>query len=86
MHSFGLVTVLVPLWSLLVASRLVQTLQTGCVNGYWGLTFRARQPVKFWLRIGVWFLACGFALYLPLGFGLHARMKACAPAAAGAKP
>lgn len=86
MHSFGLVTVLVPLWSLLVASRLVQTLQTGCVNGYWALTFRERQPVKFWLLIGVWFLAYGFALYLPLGFGLHARMNASAPAPAGTRP
>lgn len=84
-HSFGLVTVLVPLWSLLVASRLIQTLQTGCVNGYWGLTFRERQPVKFWLRIGVWFLAYGFALYLPLGFGLHARMNASPPAVEGTK-
>lgn len=79
-HSFGLVTVLVPLWSLLVASRLIQTLQTGCMNGYWVLTFRERQPVKFWLLIGVWFLAYGFALYLPLGFGLHARMNARPPA------
>lgn len=85
-HSFGLVTVLVPLWSLLVASRLIQTLQTGCVNGYWALTFRKLQPVKFWLLIGVWFLAYGFALYLPLGFGLHARMQARPPAAAGARP
>lgn len=85
-HSFGLVTVLVPLWSLLVASRLIQTLQTGCMNGYWVLTFRERQPVKFWLLIGVWFLAYGFALYLPLGFGLHARMQASPPAPAGTRP
>jgi hypothetical protein len=85
-HSFGLVTVLVPLWSLFVASRLIQTLQTGCMNGYWVLTFRERQPVKFWLLIGVWFLAYGFALYLPLGFGLHARMQARPPAAAAARP
>lgn len=85
MHSLGLVTVLVPMWSLLVASRLVQTLQTGCMNGYWRLTLRERQPVKFWLLIGVWFLAYGFALYLPIGFGLHARMQASPPARAGAK-
>lgn len=85
-HSFGLVTVLVPLWGILVASRLIQTLQTGCMNGYWGLTFRNRQPVKFWLLIGVWFLAYGFALYLPLGFGLHARMQASPPAAVGTRP
>lgn len=85
-HSFGLVTVLVPLWSLFVASRLIQTLQTGCMNGYWVLTFRERQPVKFWLLIGVWFLAYGFALYLPLGFGLHARMQARPPAPAETRP
>lgn len=85
MHSFGLVTVLVPLWSLLVSSRLIHTLQTGCVNGYWSLTFRERQPVKFWLRIGVWFLAYGFALYLPIGFGLRARMLASPPARVEAK-
>jgi hypothetical protein len=85
-HSFGLVTVLVPLWSILVASRLIQTLQSGCMNGYWALTFRERQPVKFWLLIGVWFLAYGFALYLPLGFGLHARMKTSPPAPAETKP
>jgi hypothetical protein len=74
-HQFSFMTVFAPLWCFLVASPLIETLSTGCLNDNAGPTFRSRQPVKFWA--GTFFWLCGYALavYMPVGFALQERHK-----------
>lgn len=73
MHEFSFMTVFAPLWCFFVGSLLVQTLQTGRLDDNAGPTFRNRQPVKFWLRTGIWFLAYCFAASLPIAYALQER-------------
>ena len=86
-HQFSFMTVFGPLWCFLVASPLIETLSTGCLNDNAGPTFRSRQPVKFWLRTCFWLFGYGLAVYMPVGFALQERHKIEAKneAAAGAK-
>lgn len=87
-HEFSFSTVLGPLWCFLVASMLVQSLSTGRLDDNAGPTFRSRQPVKYWARTTVWFLAYAFAVYMPVGVALQERGNAEAKTEvkAGAKP
>lgn len=86
-HTFSFATVFSPLWCFFVASHLVQTFRSGCLDDNAGPTFRSRQPVKFWLRSAIWCLGYGFAVYLPIGYALQERdeLKAKTEAAAKAK-
>ena len=86
-HEFGFMTVFPPLWSFFVASHLVQTFRSGCLDDNAGPTFRSRQPVKYWLRSAFWCLGYCFAVYLPIGYALQERdeLKAKTEAAAKAK-
>lgn len=74
-HEFSFLTVFGPLWCFLVASHLVQTLSTGCLDDNAGPTFRSRQPLKFWVRTTVWFLAYVFAAFMPVGHALQEKGK-----------
>lgn len=74
-HQFSFFTVFAPLWCFFVASHLVQTMITGCLDDNAGPTFRHRQPLKFWLRTAIWFLGYAFAVYLPIGYALQERGK-----------
>lgn len=75
-HEFGFLTVFGPLWCFVVGSLLIQSVQTGCLDDNVGPTFRARQPVKFWLRTTIWFLGYCFAAFMPIGYALQERDKA----------
>lgn len=72
-HEFGFMTVFGPLWCFLVASPLIQTLSTGCLDDNAGPTYRSRQPVKYWARTFVWLCGYAFAAYIPVGFALQER-------------
>ena len=74
-HEFSFFTVFAPLWCFFVASPLVQTLRTGCLDDEDGPTFRSRQPVKYWAR--TCFLLCGYALtvYMPVAYARQERRK-----------
>lgn len=74
-HEFSFFTVFAPLWCFFVASPLVQTLRTGCLDDRDGPTFRSRQPVKYWAC--TCFLLCGyaFAVYLPVAIALQKRRE-----------
>lgn len=74
-HEFSFMTVFAPLWCFLVASPLVQTLRTGCLDDNAGPTFRSRQPVKYWARTGFWLCGYALAVYLPVGFARQERHK-----------
>ena len=84
-HEFSFFTVFAPLWCFFVASPLVQTLRTGCLDDEAGPTFRSRQPVKFWLRSAFWCLGYCFAVYLPIGYALQERDELKAKVEAAAK-
>lgn len=72
-HEFSLTTVFAPLWCFFVASHLIQTLSTGCLDDNAGPTYRSRQPVKYWARTFVWLCGYAFAAYIPVGFALQER-------------
>ena len=74
-HQFSFFTVFGPLWCFLVASPLVQTLSTGCLDDNAGPTFRSRQPVKYWARTCFWLFGYGLAVYMPVGFALQEQHK-----------
>lgn len=72
-HGVSFFTAFGLLWCFVVASHLVQTLRTGCLNDKVGPTFRSRQPVKYWACTGVWLCSYAFAVYLPVGYALQQR-------------
>ena len=72
-HEFSFFTVFAPLWCFFVASPLVQTLRTGCLDDNAGPTFRSRQPVKYWARTFVWLCGYAFAVYMPVAYALQER-------------
>ena len=74
-HEFSFFTVFAPLWCFVVASHLVQTLSSGCLDDNAGPTFRRRQPVKYWARTGLWLCGYVFAAYLPVGYALQERRE-----------
>lgn len=83
-HQFSFITVFAPLWCFLVASHLIETLSTGCLNDNTGPTFRSRQPVKYWTGTCIWLCGYALAVYLPVGVALQERGKT--EVKAGAKP
>lgn len=85
-HQFSFFTVFPPLWCFFVASHLIQTVTTGCLDDNAGPTFRHRQPLKFWLRTVVWLLGYAFAVYAPIGYALQERRELQTKAEAQAKP
>ncbi len=74
-YGFNFSTLFAPLWCFLVASHLIETLSTGCLNDNAGPTFRSRQPVKYWARTFVWLCGYAFAVYMPVGYALQERGK-----------
>lgn len=74
-HEFSFFTVFPPLWCFLMASHLIETLRTGCLDDNMGLTYRSRQPVKYWARTFVWLCGYAFAVCLPVVFARQERGK-----------
>ena len=75
-HKFSFFYLLIPgLWCYGVGCFIINGLYSGSMSDNHGTALRLKSPVRFWGKIGIWFLFYLFAMVYPIGFAMQEHHK-----------
>lgn len=81
-HRMSLFYIVIPgVWCFVMGCFLIDGVVKGAITDNHGTAVRAKAPLRFWLKIGIWSLAYIFAACFPVGYALQERHRAEAEAA-----
>ncbi len=76
-HEFTVFYLLIPgVWCYGVGCFIIEGIYKGSMSDNHGTALRSKSPVRFWGKIGIWFLFYVFATAFPIGFAMQEHSKA----------